>query len=71
MTFVKSGVSYGEQIVRPIGVTVNMHEGLSHLLVTSPSKSRALECFVVEVAQRSTHLCMTVRGCLSMYTFAH
>ncbi|KAF5380809.1 hypothetical protein D9615_003968 [Tricholomella constricta] len=29
-----------------------------HLLVTRPSKSRALECFVVEVAQRSTHIAM-------------
>ncbi|KAH7889675.1 kinase-like protein [Phlebopus sp. FC_14] len=29
-----------------------------HLLVTRPSKSRALECFVVEIAQRSTHIAM-------------
>jgi hypothetical protein len=34
---------------------------LSHLLVTRPSKSRALECFVVEVAQKSTHIAMIVR----------
>ena len=33
---------------------------LSHLLVTRPSKSRALECFVVDVAQRSTHISMLV-----------
>ncbi|KIL69763.1 hypothetical protein M378DRAFT_69366 [Amanita muscaria Koide BX008] len=29
-----------------------------HLLVTRPSKSRALECFVVDIAQRSTHIAM-------------
>lgn len=29
-----------------------------HLLVTRPSKSRALECFIVEIAQRSTHIAM-------------
>lgn len=33
---------------------------LSHLLVTKPSKSRALECFVIDVAQRSTHIAMLV-----------
>ena len=32
----------------------------SHLLVTRPSKSRALECFVVDIAQRSTHIAMLV-----------
>ncbi|KAG6900884.1 hypothetical protein C0993_010002 [Termitomyces sp. T159_Od127] len=32
---------------------------ICHLLVTRPSKSRALECFVVEIAQRSTHIAMT------------
>ncbi|KAF9652874.1 kinase-like protein [Thelephora ganbajun] len=31
---------------------------ICHLLVTRPSKSRALECFVVDVAQRSTHIAM-------------
>ncbi|KAJ6596909.1 kinase-like protein [Mycena vulgaris] len=31
---------------------------ISHLLVTRPTKSRALECFVVDVAQRSTHIAM-------------
>ncbi|KAH8106978.1 kinase-like protein [Cristinia sonorae] len=29
-----------------------------HLLVTRPSRSRALECFVIEIAQRSTHIAM-------------
>ncbi|KAF7304897.1 Phosphatidylinositol 4-kinase [Mycena kentingensis (nom. inval.)] len=29
-----------------------------HLLITRPSKSRALESFVVDIAQRSTHLAM-------------
>ncbi|KAJ3744697.1 kinase-like protein, partial [Lentinula detonsa] len=29
-----------------------------HLLLTRPSKSRALQCFVVEVAQKSTHIAM-------------
>ena len=33
---------------------------LSNLLVTRPSKSRALECFVVDVAQQSTHTAMLV-----------
>lgn len=32
----------------------------SHLLVTRPSQSRALECFVVEIAQKSTHIAMLV-----------
>ncbi|KAJ6496692.1 kinase-like protein [Mycena vitilis] len=31
---------------------------ISHLLVTRPTKSRALEAFVVDVIQRSTHLAM-------------
>ncbi|KAJ7046796.1 kinase-like protein [Mycena alexandri] len=31
---------------------------ISHLLVTRPTKSRALESFVVDVIQRSTHLAM-------------
>ncbi|KAH9951935.1 kinase-like protein [Amylocystis lapponica] len=31
---------------------------ICHLLVTRPSRSRALECFVVEVAQKSTHIAM-------------
>ncbi|KAI6099873.1 kinase-like protein [Pisolithus croceorrhizus] len=31
---------------------------ICHLLVTRPSNSRALECFVVEIAQRSTHIAM-------------
>ncbi|XP_006458116.1 hypothetical protein AGABI2DRAFT_199389 [Agaricus bisporus var. bisporus H97] len=31
---------------------------ICHLLVTRPSKSRALEVFVVETAQRSTHIAM-------------
>ncbi|KAF8636645.1 hypothetical protein AX17_003453 [Amanita inopinata Kibby_2008] len=31
---------------------------ICHLLVTRPSKSRALECFVVQIAQRSTHIAM-------------
>ncbi|KAJ7940622.1 kinase-like protein [Mycena leptocephala] len=31
---------------------------ISHLLVTRPTKSRALESFVVDVMQRSTHLAM-------------
>lgn len=35
----------------------------SHLLVTRPSKSRALECFVVEISQRSTHVAMLVCDC--------
>ncbi|KAG7092493.1 hypothetical protein E1B28_008844 [Marasmius oreades] len=31
---------------------------ICHLLLTRPSKSRALECFVVDVAQRSTHIAL-------------
>ncbi|KAI6022687.1 kinase-like protein [Pisolithus marmoratus] len=31
---------------------------ICHLLVTRPSNSRALECFVVEISQRSTHIAM-------------
>ncbi|CAA7271686.1 unnamed protein product [Cyclocybe aegerita] len=29
-----------------------------HLLVTRPTKSRALECFVIDTAQRSTHIAL-------------
>ncbi len=35
----------------------------SHLLVTRNTKSRALEAFVVETAQRSTHIALLVRLC--------
>ncbi|RXW20743.1 hypothetical protein EST38_g5111 [Candolleomyces aberdarensis] len=31
---------------------------ICHLLITRPTKSRALECFVVETAQRSTHIAL-------------
>ncbi|KZT26458.1 kinase-like protein [Neolentinus lepideus HHB14362 ss-1] len=31
---------------------------ICHLLVTRPSKSRALECFVVDTCRRSTHIAM-------------
>lgn len=31
---------------------------ICHLLVTRPSQSRALECFVVEISQKSTHIAM-------------
>ncbi|KAG0707729.1 kinase-like protein [Suillus ampliporus] len=34
---------------------------ICHLLVTRPSKSRALECFVVDISQRSTHIAMIVQ----------
>lgn len=54
------GVSYGEYCRIPV-LRVSSHKTLlSHLLVTRPSKSRALECFVVETAQRSTHIAMMV-----------
>lgn len=29
---------------------------ICHLLITRPSRSRALECFVVDIAQKSTHI---------------
>lgn len=32
----------------------------SHLLVSRPSKSRALECFVSEIVGKSTHVAMLV-----------
>ncbi|THH10195.1 hypothetical protein EW145_g1506 [Phellinidium pouzarii] len=31
---------------------------ICHLLVTRPSRSRALECFVVDICERSTHMAM-------------
>ncbi|KAF8798036.1 kinase-like protein [Phlegmacium glaucopus] len=31
---------------------------ICHLLVTRPAKSRALECFIVEITQQSTHLAL-------------
>lgn len=39
----------------------------SHLLLTRMSKSRALECFVVEVSERSSHMAILV--CLSKKSF--
>ncbi len=36
----------------------------SHLLVTRPSQSKALESFVVEIAHKSTHIAMLVRKAL-------
>lgn len=46
----------------------------SHLLVTRPTKSRALECFVIDTAQRSTHIALIVcistpRVCVPKLTF--
>ena len=38
-----------------------INQGYSHLLVTKPSKSRALESFVVETCENSTHMAMFVR----------
>jgi phosphatidylinositol 4-kinase B len=65
MNFVMSGASYGEQSVRHFTGLSLISTISSHLLVTRPSKSRALECFVVEIAQRSTHIAMIVRLSLS------
>ncbi|EIW85170.1 kinase-like protein [Coniophora puteana RWD-64-598 SS2] len=31
---------------------------ICHLLITRPSKSRALECFVVDISRKSTHIAM-------------
>ncbi|PPR08069.1 hypothetical protein CVT24_010530 [Panaeolus cyanescens] len=31
---------------------------ICHLLITRPTKSRALECFVIEIVQRSTHIAL-------------
>lgn len=40
---------------------IELYNVCSHLLVTRPSKSRSLECFVVSMSERSTHLAMFVR----------
>lgn len=40
---------------------------ICHLLVTRPSKSRALECFVVDTAQRSTHVAMITLWFMQAY----
>ncbi|KAL1665867.1 kinase-like domain-containing protein [Schizophyllum commune] len=40
---------------------------ICHLLVTRPSKSRALECFVVDTAQRSTHIAMITLWFMQAY----
>ncbi|OCH94994.1 kinase-like protein [Obba rivulosa] len=40
---------------------------ICHLLVTKPSKSRALECFVVETAQKSTHIAMMTLWYMQAY----
>lgn len=46
----------------PLNVHLNPSP-LSHLLVTRPSKSRALESFVIDTALRSTHVALIV--CIS------
>lgn len=33
---------------------------LSYLLVSRPSRSRALECFVMDISRKSTHLAILV-----------
>ena len=68
MTCATCGASYGEYRfvpARPGQVHVPL---VSHLLVTRPSKSRALECFVVEIAQSSTHIAMMVRFITLFFT---
>lgn len=50
-----SGGLFGE-IRNYLDVFAWIYTYSSHLLVTRPTKSRALECFVVETAQRSTHI---------------
>ncbi|PCH38077.1 hypothetical protein WOLCODRAFT_142388 [Wolfiporia cocos MD-104 SS10] len=40
---------------------------ICHLLVTRPSKSRALECFVVEIAHKSTHIAMQTLWYMQAY----
>ncbi|KAI0934139.1 hypothetical protein AcV5_006082 [Taiwanofungus camphoratus] len=40
---------------------------ICHLLVTRPSKSRALECFVVEIAHKSTHIAMLTLWYMQAY----
>lgn len=62
-TCAKYGASYGQTFLSE-SVTwhgLNSVGKCSHLLVTRPSKSRALECFVVEIAHKSTHIAMLVR----------
>lgn len=54
----------GFRVVRNLSVIITGPVDIvnSHLLITRPTKSRALECFVVEVAQRSTHIALIVRN---------
>ncbi|GBE81999.1 predicted protein [Sparassis crispa] len=40
---------------------------ICHLLVTRPSKSRALECFVVEICHKSTHIAMLTLWYMQAY----
>ncbi|KZT09426.1 kinase-like protein [Laetiporus sulphureus 93-53] len=40
---------------------------ICHLLVTKPSESRALECFVVEIAHKSTHIAMLTLWYMQAY----
>ncbi|CCM02364.1 uncharacterized protein FIBRA_04459 [Fibroporia radiculosa] len=40
---------------------------ICHLLVTRPSKSRALECFVIEIAHKSTHIAMLTLWYMQAY----
>ncbi|KIY43419.1 hypothetical protein FISHEDRAFT_53124 [Fistulina hepatica ATCC 64428] len=40
---------------------------ICHLLITRPSKSRALECFIVDTAQQSTHIAMITLWFMQAY----
>lgn len=60
-SFGTCGVSYGEHrrsLQTPLELVLTHR--LSHLLVSRPSRSRALECFVMDFSHKSTHVAMLV-----------
>ena len=55
------GASYGElrcSLQKPLEPVLT--HCLSYLLVSRPSRSRALECFVMDISRKSTHIAMLV-----------
>lgn len=66
-----SGVSSGTELSGSTIESRVLMNMCSHLLVTRPSKSVALECFVVERAEQSTHIAMLVRSVMESDCFSY
>jgi hypothetical protein len=59
-----SGVSFGAR--NSAIFTPYSHLPCSHLLISRPSKSAALENYVVELSEQSTHIAAQVCTCVSL-----